>query len=52
VLKRRGGDLAQPVFVDVNAGIRGGLPLPDPRTSAGYALALRTAQPTPQNAGR
>jgi hypothetical protein len=46
VLKRRGGDLARPVVVDVDAGIRGQPPLPDPRTSAGHALALRVAQPT------
>ena len=39
VLKRRGSDLAQPVFVDVDAGNRGGKPFPDPRTSASYALA-------------
>jgi hypothetical protein len=39
VLKRRGGDLAQPVFVDVDAGLRDRLPFLDPRTSAGHALA-------------
>jgi hypothetical protein len=52
VLKRRGGDLARPVVVDVDAGIRGQPPLPDPRTSAGRALALRAAQPASRNAGR
>ena len=46
VLKRRGGDLAQPVLVDVDAGHRSGEPIPDPRTSAGYAL--HAAQPIPQ----
>jgi hypothetical protein len=51
VLKRRGGDLAQPVFVDMDAGVRGQAPLPDPRTSAGRALALRVLQPTSRNAG-
>jgi len=39
VLKRRGGDLAQPVFIDLGAGSRDRLPLLDPRTSAGRALA-------------
>ena len=39
VLKRRGGDLAQPVLVDVDAGSGNLPPLPDPRTSAGRALA-------------
>jgi len=51
VLKRRGGDLAQPVFIDVDAGIHDQPPLLDPRTSAGHAFALRTAQPTSRNAG-
>jgi cell division inhibitor SulA/protein ImuA len=36
VLKRRGGDLAQPVLIDVDAPQTG---LPDPRTSAGRDLA-------------
>ena len=51
VLKRRGGDLARPVFVDVDAGCRSRLPPLDPRTSAGHALAPRTARPAPRNAG-
>jgi len=51
VLKRRGGDLAQPVFIDVDAGIHDQPPLLDPRTSTGHAFALRTAQPTSRNAG-
>jgi hypothetical protein len=39
VLKRRGGELAQPIFIDVDAGNGNLPPLPDPRTSAGRALA-------------
>jgi hypothetical protein len=38
VLKRRGGDLAQPAIIDVAAGSR--MPHLDPRTSAGRALSL------------
>ncbi len=38
VLKRRGGDLAQPVVIDVDAP-------PDPRTSAGREIADRTPPP-------
>jgi len=38
VLKRRGGDLAQPVVIDVDAP-------PDPRTSAGREIAERTPVP-------
>ena len=37
VLKRRGGDLAQPAIVDVDAALPHRLPNPDPRTSAGRA---------------
>jgi hypothetical protein len=41
VLKRRGGDLAQPAIIDVNAGSR--MPHLDPRTSAGRALSHHMA---------
>ncbi len=51
VLKRRGGELAQPVFVDVDTRSHDRLPLSDPRTSAGHAFALRTAQPVRRNTG-
>jgi len=41
VLKRRGGDLAQPALIDVDGALPQRLPRPpDPRTSAGRALAL------------
>jgi len=39
VLKRRGGELAQPVCIDVDAAAGCPPALPDPRTSAGRALA-------------
>ncbi len=39
VLKRRGGDVARPVLVDVDAPMAA---LPDPRTSLGRAIAERT----------
>jgi cell division inhibitor SulA len=37
VLKRRGGDLARPAIIDVDAALQHRLPRPDPRTSAGRA---------------
>ena len=41
VLKRRGGDLAQPALIDVDGALPQRLPRPPyPRTSAGRALAL------------
>ena len=40
VVKRRGGDVAQPVLIDVDAAVSA---LPDPRTSAGRPLATRLA---------
>ena len=40
VIKRRGGDVAQPVLIDIDASPPG---LPDPRTSAGHPLATRLA---------
>ncbi len=40
VLKRRGGDIAQPVLIDVDAPSAA---LPDPRTSAGHRLEHRPA---------
>jgi cell division inhibitor SulA/protein ImuA len=45
VLKRRGGELAHPVLVDVEAGSCSTLSLPDPRTSAGHARTLRPMRP-------
>jgi hypothetical protein len=44
VLKRRGGDLAQPAIIDVAAGRR--MPHLDPRTSAGRALCPMATLPT------
>jgi hypothetical protein len=41
VLKRRGGEVARPVVVDVDAASRSAPPRPDPRTSAGRDLAAR-----------
>jgi hypothetical protein len=47
VLKRRGGDLAQPAIIDVDAALPQRLPRrPDPRTSAGHALALASVDAT------
>lgn len=46
VLKRRGGEVAHPVVVDVDAGLRDPPPLPDPRTSAGRDIAARNASQT------
>jgi hypothetical protein len=40
VLKRRGGDVAQPVLIDIDAPLPA---LPDPRTSAGRSLVHRLA---------
>ena len=44
VLKRRGGDLAQPAIVDVDSALANRLPRPDPRTSAGRAAALASVE--------
>lgn len=46
VLKRRGGEVAHPVVVDVDAGLRNPPPLPDPRTSAGRDIAARNGSQT------
>ena len=48
VLKRRGGELAQPVLVDVAARPT----LPDPRTSAGHATAASHPDPRALYAAR
>ena len=44
VIKRRGGDVAQPVLIDINPSPPG---LTDPRTSAGRPLATRLAPARP-----